>query len=62
MTLAFILVGTPVDLFPELMLLTELVLNPRILCDLSGAWKVTKLLCSDGKPIIFYAASERRGR
>lgn len=58
MALAFIIVGTLVDLFPEVMLLTEMILHPGIIFyDRSAARKVASLLCSDGKPIIAFAAS-----
>lgn len=55
--LAFIIVGTLVDLFPEVMLLTEVILHPGVLYDRSAARKVASLLCSDGKPIVAFAAS-----
>jgi len=56
--LGFIIAGTLVDLFPEFLLITDVIMHPRIFCDRAAAWKVAKLLCSDGKPIITFAASK----
>lgn len=58
MALAFTIVGTLVDLVPEALMMTELILHPRIWVDCSALRKVLKLMFSDGKPIITFAASQ----
>lgn len=58
MALAFTVVGTLVDLVPEALMITELILHPRIWVNGSALKKVVKLMVSDGKPIITFAASQ----
>lgn len=58
MALAFSVIGTLVDLVPEALLLTEIVRNLRVFETPGDAWRVFKLLFSDGKPVIRFAAEE----
>ena len=57
--LALTVVGTLVDLVPEALLLTEIVMHPKIMLteNRGGSLKkVLRLFISDGKPIIVFAS------
>lgn len=57
MGLAFTIVGTLVSLAPGALLATELVKNPCVFREAGAARKLLGLLCSDGKPIVAFAAA-----
>lgn len=54
------MVGTLVDLMPEALLLTEIALHPSVFGTRRTLGKMLKLVCSDGKPIVAFAAQHHR--
>lgn len=56
--LSFTVIGTLVDLFPEMLLLTEIVLHPGVLLSPSAMGTILRLMFSDGKPVIVFAAND----
>ena len=58
MALAFTVIGTLVDLFPEMLLLTEIILHPGVFSSPSSMCKLTRLFFSDGKPVVVFASMD----
>lgn len=58
LALAFTVIGTLVDLFPEMLLLTEIILHPGVLTNMASVRTILRLMFSDGKPLVVFAASE----
>lgn len=58
MALALTVVGTLVDLMPEALLLTEIIMHPRVMLpgEEGSLKRMLSLIFSDGKPIIAFAA------
>lgn len=56
--MAFTVVGTLVDLVPEALLLTEIALHPEVFSSYETIGPLLRLIFSDGKPIIAFAANE----
>lgn len=58
LALALTVVGTLVDLMPEALLMTEILMHPGVLLAEDGApVKILKLFFSDGKPIVAWVSS-----
>lgn len=58
LALSFTVIGTLVDLFPEMLLLTEVVLHPGVLSNMAAVRTLLRMIFSDGKPVVVFAASE----
>lgn len=56
--MAFTVIGTLVDTMPEALLLTELPQHCDVFKTWHGTWQVFRLFCSDGKPVIAFAAAD----
>ncbi|CAM9368207.1 unnamed protein product [Ectocarpus sp. 12 AP-2014] len=58
LALSFTVVGTLVDLFPEMLLVSEIVLHPSVLTSPGSMGTLLRLVFSDGKPVVVFAATE----
>lgn len=51
-------VGTLVDLVPEMLLVTEILMHPGVTADYGSMGTILRMMFSDGKPVIVFAATE----
>lgn len=58
LALSFTVVGTLVDLFPEMLLLSEILLHPTVLTSAGSMGTLLRLIFSDGKPVVVFAATD----
>lgn len=58
LALSFTIIGTLVDLFPEMVLLTEIIMHPGVLSSPSASGTLLRLIFSDGKPVVVFAGTD----
>ncbi|CAN0063201.1 unnamed protein product, partial [Hapterophycus canaliculatus] len=58
LALSFTVVGTLIDLFPEMLLVSEIVLHPQVLTSPGSMGTLLRLIFSDGKPVVVFAATD----
>lgn len=58
LALSFTVVGTLVDLFPEMLLVSEIMLHPSVLTSAGSLGTLLRLIFSDGKPVVVFAATD----
>eukprot|EP00903_Cladosiphon_okamuranus_P009844 g9355.t1 len=58
LALSFTIVGTLVDLFPEMLLVSEILLHPGVLTSPGSLGTLLRLIFSDGKPVVVFASTD----
>lgn len=58
LALSFTVVGTLVDLFPEMLLVSEILLHPGVLTSAGSMGTLLRMIFSDGKPVVVFAATD----
>lgn len=56
--MSFTVVGTLVDLFPEMLLVSEILLHPGVLTSAGSMGTLLRLIFSDGKPVVVFASTD----